>query len=304
MHKILRFGHTSRMKSLRTDMALEAREAEKPVPGLLWQEDDPAEGIRVTRAQVESDEAARVLGKPRGRYYTLEAPELSLRDPFLENRMSRCLAKELARLLPPPEKHQTVMVVGLGNGRVTPDSLGPKVTALTMVTRHLIQTIPEAMDRRVRSVCAWSPGVLGITGMETAELVRAVTERIRPWAIVAVDALASRESRRICVSCQVADTGIQPGSGVGNARNALTKETLGCPVIAVGVPTVVRASVLVRDALEAAGGGSMPEMQEDMMVTPKEIDQMVDDAAHWLAMGLNLWLHPGLSREEILDFMH
>jgi len=292
------------MKSLRTDMALEAREAEKPIPGLIWQEDDPFQGIHVTRAQVESAAASQALGKPPGRYYTLEAPGLSLRDIQLEAAMSQCLARELSRLLPPPQKHQTVMVVGLGNGRVTPDSLGPKVTALTMVTRHLLEAIPEAMDQRVRSVCAWSPGVLGITGMETAELVKAVTARIHPWAIVAVDALASRESRRICVSCQAADTGIQPGSGVGNARSALTQETLGCPVIALGVPTVVRASVLVKDALEAVGSSEAPDFQDDMVVTPKEIDQLVDDAAHWLAMGLNLWLHPGLSPEEISDFMH
>ena len=306
--------------AIRTDLAMEARErlGRRSVPGLKSETLAPQEGVTLTRVAVGSDEAAQAIQKAKGRYVTLEAPGLALRDPLLEEAVSHLMAQELSRMMPEPAHSGPVMVVGLGNWNITPDSLGPRVVKRTMVTRHLLEMIPQAVDRRVRPVCAMAPGVLGVTGIETVEVVKGVASRVHPAAVVAVDALASRDSRRIATTLQLSDAGIQPGSGVGNRRLALNGETLGCPVVAIGVPTVVYATTIIRDALEKLGGGrgalgldvetAMDQMRSDslseMVVTPKEVDVLVEDTARWLSMGLNLWIHNGLSAQEVETFLH
>ena len=289
--------------AIRTDLAMEAREGlgRRSIPGLKSETLTPQEGITLTRVAVESDEASQALQKAKGQYVTLEAPGLALRDPMLEEAVSHLMAQELGRMMPEPARSGPVLVVGLGNWNITPDSLGPRVVKGTMVTRHLLEMIPQAVDKRVRPVCA-----MGVAG------------RVRPAAVVAVDALASRDSRRIATTLQLSDAGIQPGSGVGNRRMALNGETLGCPVVAVGVPTVVYAATIIRDALEKLAGGrgalgldvdkAMEAMRSDrlseMVVTPKEVDALVEDTARWLALGLNLWIHNGLSAQEVEAFLH
>lgn len=302
--------------AIRTDLAMEARErlGRRSVPGLKSETLAPQEGVTLTRVAVESDEAAQAIQKAKGRYVTLEAPGLALRDPLLEEAVSHLMAQELSRMMPEPAHSGPVMVVGLGNWNITPDSLGPRVVKRTMVTRHLLEMIPQAVDRRVRPVCAMAPGVLGVTGIETVEVVKGVASRVHPAAVVAVDALASRDSRRIATTLQLSDAGIQPGSGVGNRRLALNGETLGCPVVAIGVPTVVYATTIIRDALEKLGAlgldveTAMDQMRSDslseMVVTPKEVDVLVEDTARWLSMGLNLWIHNGLSAQEVETFLH
>ena len=300
---------------VRTDLAMELQKSvKKSVNGLSFHVEEPQEGIRITRVAVESEEAEAALGKAQGKYVTLEAAEIGTRDPMLEEAMSHLMAQELMRILPEPGRNDAVLVVGLGNEQVTPDALGPRTVEKLMVTRHLLEMMPEAMDKRIRPVCAIAPGVLGETGIETAEVVRGVVDRIHPCAVVAVDALASRDSQRIGAAIQISDAGLQPGSGVGNRRMELNRETLGCPVIAIGIPTVVCAATIVRDALQQLSGSD--EMADEAMeklgrealpglvVTPREVDVLVEDAARRLAMGLNLWLQEGLTIEEIETFLH
>jgi len=300
---------------VRTDLAMELQKSvKKSVNGLSFHVEEPQKGIRITRVAVESEEAEAALGKAQGKYVTLEAAEIGTRDPMLEEAMSHLMAQELMRILPEPGRNNAVLVVGLGNEQVTPDALGPRTVEKLMVTRHLLEMMPEAMDKRIRPVCAIAPGVLGETGIETAEVVRGVVDRIHPCAVVAVDALASRDSQRIGAAIQISDAGLQPGSGVGNRRMELNRETLGCPVIAIGIPTVVCAATIVRDALQQLSGSD--EMADEAMeklgrealpglvVTPREVDVLVEDAARRLAMGLNLWLQEGLTIEEIETFLH
>lgn len=302
-------------RHVHTDLALELRESvKKSVDGLVFYTEEPQEGVKITRVHIQSAEAAQIMGKAQGQYVTLEAPGLYARDPLLEETVSHLMARELCRILPQPADNAPVLVVGLGNDQVTPDALGPKTVGRLMVTRHLLELIPQAVDERVRSVCTIAPGVLGETGIETVEVVRGVIDRVHPSAVVAVDALASRDSRRIASTIQISDAGLQPGSGVGNRRLALNQEVLGCPVIAVGVPTVVCAATIVRDALQQLSGSD--EMADEAMeklgrealpelvVTPKEVDTLVEDAARRLAMGLNLWLHDGLTVQEVESFLH
>lgn len=245
--------------AIRTDLAMEARErlGRRSVPGLKSETLAPQEGVTLTRVAVESDEAAQAIQKAKGRYVTLEAPRLVLRDPLLEEAVSYLMAQELSRMMPEPAHSGPVMVVGLGNWNITPDSLGPRVVKRTMVTRHLLEMIPQAVDRRVRPVCAMAPGVLGVTGIETVEVVKGVASRVHPAAVVAVDALTSRDSRRIATTLQLSDAGIQPARR-GESPLALNGETLGCPVVAIGVPTVVYATTIIRDALEKLAGGGAP----------------------------------------------
>ena len=205
------------------------------------------------------------------------------------------------------EEGDTVLVVGLGNRAITPDNIGPGTLEYTLVTRHLVEGAPEYFAD-FRKVAAVEPGVLGTTGIESVEIIRAVVEKIRPDRVVAVDALASRSLSRLCRTVQIADTGIVPGSGVSNARAALSKETLGVDVIALGVPTVVDAATLAADMLEQSGGGQLQrdkleEMGSAMIVTPREIDRSVRDIANLLGYGLNLALHDGVGIGDIDMFL-
>lgn len=299
------------MRQVRTDMALEASQAAGSIPGVhvsQWEE----ESVSITEVRVETEEAAQRLGKSVGTYLTLECEGVRRRDPAAREEVQNVLGEEIARLLPPDEQGAPVLVVGLGNRRVTPDSLGPKTVDGTLVTRHLLRELPDKVDERLNPVCAIAPGVMGATGLETMETVSALVKEIHPRCLIVIDSLAARASSRVGVSIQLSDTGIQPGSGVGNHRRALNERELGVRVIALGMPTVVYAVTIARDALEILGEGetnptALDEVTKslfeneigEMIVTPREVDDMIDDAAQMLAGGINRALQTALSPEEI-----
>lgn len=308
------------MRQIRTDLAMEAADAHNAgeLPGVLvsgWESGD----VQITEVHIRSREGAELVGKPQGRYVTLECEGVRRRDPDARAAVGTLLGEELARLLP-DAPDAPVLVVGLGNRMVTPDSLGPQTVDGTLVTRHLYRELPHLTDRRMSPVCAVAPGVLGVTGIETMEMVRSIVDSVRPRAVIAVDSLAARSVHRIGSTVQLTDSGIQPGSGVGNHRSALTAETLGVPVLAVGVPMVIYAATIARDAFEVLSADApSPDQDEaldeltgelltgsmgEMIVTPREIDALITDAAEMLARGINCALHPGLSEQDVAVMMH
>ena len=300
------------MLKRRTDLALEAKElwtesAEKEtkLEGVRAR-DSLREGYQVTTVDILDEQGASSLGKPVGSYVTVQLDALARREEDAFGRAARAIAAELNGLLKLPEE-ATCLVVGLGNRAITPDAIGPGVADHTMVTRHLVEQAPEHFGS-FRPVAALAAGVLGTTGVESGELVKAVAEKIRPGCIIAVDALASRSMDLVCTTVQLANTGIVPGSGVGNHRAALNRETLGVPVIAVGVPTVVDAGTLAADILAEAGQeGLDPEALagagDGLMVTPRDIDQRVADLVKVIGYGINLALQPGLTIEDVDLFL-
>ena len=292
----------------RTDLALEATELWRERngdPGTLdgvRTQESTREGYQVTTVEVLSPAGAEAVGKPQGSYVTLSLEGVARREEDAFGRAARALAAELKPLLD-LKPGEPVLVVGLGNRFVTPDAIGPKAADHTMVTRHLVDQLPQHFGQ-FRPVAALAAGVLAATGVESGELVKAVTQRVRPARIIAVDALAARSVTRLCATVQLADTGIVPGSGVGNARKALNQETLGVPVIALGVPTVVDAHTLAADLLEQSGA-ALPEGLENsgMVVTPKDIDIRVSDMSKIIGYGINLALQDGLTIEDIDLFL-
>ena len=287
----------------RTDLALEARE--------LWQEragkttrlpgvearEETREGIPVTVVQVLDQEGEQALGKPRGRYATLTLEGLERREEDIFGRSVRAVADELARQMAQLPETGLVLVAGLGNRSITPDAIGPMARDHLLVTRHLVGKMPEHFGS-LRPVASVAAEVLGSTGVESGELVQAVCRAIRPACVVAVDALASRSLKRLCRTVQLSDTGITPGSGVGNHRLGLNRETLGVPVFAVGVPTVVDGATLAADLL---GTEETPDLGEgkDLLVTPKDIDSQVADLSKVIGYGITLALQPGLTLEDL-----
>lgn len=297
------------MRAKWTDLAVEAR-------GNMPRSDAVhlAYGIERLTVRIDSERDAQNMGRPRGVYVTLTCPQTM--SIALETR--RALAHELAATLADmlPKARKSVLVVGLGNRNVTPDSLGPRTAERVLVTRHMAGCLPEDVLRDMASVSAASPGVLGVTGMETAEILRGMVAHVQPDAVIAIDALAARSSSRIASTIQIADTGITPGSGVGNHQKALDERTLGVPVIAVGVPLVVYASTIASDALCALGDGEMEEERiaacveqvvserlGEMVVTPREVDALVERMAGVLADGINQALQPALTGAEIAQMM-
>lgn len=297
------------MRAKWTDLAVEAR-------GNMPRSDAVhlACGIERLTVRIDSERDAQNMGRPRGVYVTLTCPQTM--SIALETR--RALAHELAATLADmlPKARKSVLVVGLGNRNVTPDSLGPRTAERVLVTRHMAGCLPEDVLRDMASVSAASPGVLGVTGMETAEILRGMVAHVQPDAVIAIDALAARSSSRIASTIQIADTGITPGSGVGNHQKALDERTLGVPVIAVGVPLVVYASTIASDALCALGDGEMEEERiaacveqvvserlGEMVVTPREVDALVERMAGVLADGINQALQPALTGAEIAQMM-
>ncbi len=292
----------------RTDLAVEATELWREEAGQTTRlegveaRDSLREGYAVTTVRILNAQGAKALGKPVGTYVTLELSGLLRREEDAFPRAARALAAELQGLLDLPEG-APVLVAGLGNRAITPDGIGPKTADHTMVTRHLVEQLPEHFGA-FRPVSALAAGVLGTTGMESGELVAAVVERIRPACVLAVDALASRSLRRGGRTVQLSDTGIIPGSGVGNARKALNRDSIGVPVIAIGVPTVVDAATLACDLLSEAGRGDLDPAAlsgagEGLVVTPKDVDAQVADLAKVIGYGINLALQPGLSLADI-----
>ena len=300
------------MWTKRTDLALEAREiwrenaSEQTQLNGVKARDKTVEGFKVTTVEILDEEGAEELCKPIGTYITVELDAFINREESAFNRGAVALSMELKNLLK-IDGNESVLVVGLGNSAITPDAIGPQTVRHTMVTRHLVERVPDYFGA-MRRVSVLESGVLGTTGMESAELIRAVAEKLQPDRLIVIDALASRRLSRICRTVQLADTGIVPGSGVGNSREAINEETLGIPVTAIGVPTVVDAGTLAADLAEQAGAENIdPEdfrlFGGSMIVTPKEIDSRVNDISKLIGYGINLALHQGLTPEDITMFL-
>lgn len=292
--------------NVRTDLALEQRERfvsdQIEIPGVAVEEtyDDMCE-VRVTTVRIETENGAAVMGKPVGNYITLEAPKMAEADESYHREISGKLMEVLEGCLPEKEEGQSILIIGLGNRNVTPDALGPLVVEHLDITRHLVKeygkyALGGEADRLVSAVV---PGVMGQTGMETVEIVRGIVEETEPDFVIAIDALAARSVRKLNRTIQIADTGIAPGSGVGNHRNAITKETVGVPVIAIGVPTVVDAATIVGDSIEEYVAKCRDEgMRENkehlippylygMFVTPKDIDETMERTSYTISEALN-----------------
>ena len=292
--------------NVRTDLALEQRERfvsdQIEIPGVVVEEtyDDMCE-VRVTTVRIETENGAAVMGKPVGKYITLEAPKMAEADESYHREISGKLMEVLEGCLPEKEDGQSILIIGLGNRNVTPDALGPLVVEHLDITRHLVKEYGKyALDGEAdRLVSAVVPGVMGQTGMETVEIVRGIVEETEPDFVIAIDALAARSVRRLNRTIQIADTGIAPGSGVGNHRNAITEETVGVPVIAIGVPTVVDAATIVGDSIEEYVAKCRDEgMRENkehlippylygMFVTPKDIDETMERTSYTISEALN-----------------
>lgn len=286
------------MLTRRTDLALEARELHggTELPQVESRE-SLTRGFLVNTVRVTGPEGAKALGKPEGIYHTLDLSALGRREEDAFPRAVDTL-KELLIPLLPPEKGE-VLVVGLGNRAITPDAVGPKAADRTLVTRHLVSMAPEHFGD-FRPVCALASGVLGTTGVESGEIVQALCRKLSPKAVVAVDALCARKVERLCATVQLSDTGISPGSGVGNHRFSLDKETLGIPVIAVGVPTVVEGATLCADLLDKDDPDELSSLPgATLMVTPKDIDQRVEDMSKVIGYALSLALQKDLTLADL-----
>jgi len=251
-------------------------------------------GFEVETVTILDEVGEKALGKPKGTYISIDLTPMLCREEGAFARAAELTAEKLRLLLKLGEK-ETVLVCGLGNSDITPDNIGPAAVKNTLATRHLLERMPEDFAA-YRAVAVVEAGVLGTTGVESAEIVRALSEKTEPAAIIAIDALASRRLARICRTLQISDTGIVPGSGVGNARSELSEKTLGVPVIAMGVPTVVDAGTLAADLMEQAGLGEsgsedFAQFGGEMVVTPREIDSRVAQCARLIAYAINMALH-------------
>lgn len=298
---------------VRTDLAVEAKESVEEkntqIRGVKVEEYyEPDSEIHITKVIVETKNGAKEIGKPVGTYITLEAPNMAEPDEGYHQEVSKELAKHMRSLLPDMKEEKSVLIVGLGNRDVTPDALGPNVVSNMMITRHIIREYGAAAygSEKVNLISSITPGVMAQTGMEASEIVRGIISETNPDLIIAIDALAARSTKRLNRTIQVTDTGIHPGSGVGNHRSAITKEALGVPVIAIGVPLVVDAGTIVNDAIAAILqeiamlGGSSPEHVESLRgtmtelgnfyVTPKDIDETVKRLGYTISEALNMAL--------------
>ena len=288
--------------AFRTDLAVEAIENHKTAAALphVRQSDRTLEGFSVHEVRILSADAAREIGKPQGRYLTLELDALIRREEDAFPRACKALSTLLRELLPHPNDGP-VLIAGLGNRMITPDAIGPQTADHVIATRHLVAQSPEVFADW-RPVSALAPGVLGQTGVETGEVICGVLDRVRPAAVIAVDALAAGRLSRLLRTVQLADTGITPGAGVGNARAALNKETLGVPVIAVGVPTVVDGATLAHEISSQLGQPAceaLDDLSQPVMITTRDIDREVADISRMIGYAVNMALHPHLSVADI-----
>ena len=288
--------------AFRTDLAVEAIENHKTAATLphVRQSDRTLEGFAVHEVRILSEDAAREIVKPQGRYLTLELDALIRREEDAFPRACKALSTLLRELLPHPNDGP-VLIAGLGNRMITPDAIGPQTADHVIATRHLVAQSP-AIFADWRPVSALAPGVLGQTGVETGEVICGVLDRVRPAAVIAVDALAAGRLSRLLRTVQLADTGITPGAGVGNARAALNEQTLGVPVIAVGVPTVVDGATLAHEISSQLGQPAceaLDDLSQPVMITTRDIDREVADISRMIGYAVNMALHPHLSVADI-----
>lgn len=308
------FDFKTDLASERRDIYAKANKIENNINGINSQREKINDNLFVERVEIINQEGEKAIGKPIGSYITIDIKNLKIvQEDELKN-YAEIVSKELKNIIDKHiEKNDEILVVGLGNIYVTPDSLGPKVINEIDVTRHIIKYLPQYIDKDTRMVSAISPGVLGTTGIETVEILKGIVNNINPKLIIVIDALASRSIERIVSTVQISDTGIVPGAGVGNKRSEISKKTLGVPVIAIGIPTVVETAVLVNDCLDifisklqenAQSNIFMNELKQkdnysdikeslipgdyNLIVTPKEIDDLIENMSKVVSEGINL----------------
>ena len=308
------------MYNFRTDLATERRDIYQKVSkqvgeidGIESTKEEVNENIKVERVKITNENGEKAIGKPVGNYITIDIKKFKIAMEEQIEQAANTLSNELKKILDEHvDKQGEILVVGLGNIYVTPDSLGPKVINEIDVTRHIINYLPQYVDKGTRMVSAIAPGVLGTTGIETVEILKGIVDNIHPKLVIVIDALASRSIERISSTIQISDTGIVPGAGVGNTRSEISIKTLGIPVIAIGIPTVVETAVLVNDSLdlfieklqdEAKSNDYLNKLKEEdnyeeikealmpkdynLIVTPKEIDELIENMKEVVAIGIN-----------------
>ena len=308
------------MYNFRTDLATERRDIyqkankqEGEIDGIESTKEEVNENIKVERVKITNENGEKAIGKPIGNYITIDIKKLKIAQEEEIEQAANTLSNELKKILDEHvDKQGEILVVGLGNIYVTPDSLGPKVINEIDVTRHIINYLPQYVEEGARMVSAIAPGVLGTTGIETVEILKGIVDNIHPKLVIVIDALASRSIERISSTVQLSDTGIVPGAGVGNTRSEISIKTLGIPVIAIGIPTVVETAVLVNDSLdlfieklqdEAKSNDYLNKLKEEdnyeeikealmpkdynLIVTPKEIDDLIENMKEVVAIGIN-----------------
>ena len=308
------------MYNFRTDLAAERKDIyqkiqkiEDKIDGIESEKEDINEKIKIERVKITNENGEKAIGKPMGTYITIDIKNLKIAQEEEINNSGEVLANELREIISKhTDKAGEILVVGLGNIYVTPDALGPKVINEIEVTRHFINYTPQYVKEGTRMVSAIAPGVLGTTGIETAEILKGVVENINPKLIIVIDALASRSIERISSTIQISDTGIVPGAGVGNTRAEISERTLGVPVVAIGIPTVVELATLVSDGIDifinklqekAESNTELNRLKEEdkyeevkealnvgeynMIVTPKEIDDLIENMKDIVALGIN-----------------
>lgn len=295
------------MMERRTDLAVEERELlGEDVKGAQYSDEERG-GLRIERLRITTERAGQLLKKPMGTYVTIELPPLTDNVRDTDTRI-RTLSEEIGRLLP---VNGLVLVAGLGNIEITPDALGPKTASKVLATRHITGEIARSTGLdRLRAVAVMNTGVTGQTGIETGELLMGIIRSVRPSALIVIDALASRRLERLGCTVQISDAGISPGAGVGNHRLRIDRSTMGIPVVAIGVPTVVDALTLAFDLLDIDDERMGVELSKavspqgrSMVVTPKEVDLLIDRAAHLISLSVNMALQPDLDTDDLLDLL-
>lgn len=323
------------MFNINTDLAVESKEIyskeqDIEIEGVSVEVKDMGNYV-VTQVNVINENGREKLNKPIGKYITLDIPKIEFVDEDLKDEISKALAKELSNIIN-IDKESKILIIGLGNWNISPDALGPKVVERVLVTRQYFVNYNKDYDDTMVNVAAMSPGVMGITGIESFDIIEGVIDKIKPDLLVVVDALASRKMDRVSSTIQISNTGISPGSGVGNKKKHLNEESLGIPVIAVGIPTVVNAATIVNDSLELIIkglkeadeiGGQFYDLLDKMssqdkyllieellnpfmgntIVTPKDIDVLIDDLSIVIANGLNIALHPGIDLKDVNRYL-
>ena len=308
------------MYNFRTDLAIERRDLyrsanniENEIEGIETEKEENSENITTTRVKVTNEKGEQAIGKPVGTYITIDMKNLKIAGNDEIQQASEIVTKELKSLIDKhTDKEGDILIVGLGNVYVTPDSLGPKVVKDIDITRHLLKYAPQFLEKNARPISAIAPGVLGTTGIETMEVIKGIVENIKPKLIIVIDSLASKSIERISSSVQIADTGIVPGAGVGNKRDEISEKTLNIPVIAIGVPMVVDAATIASDSIdlfieklqnEAQSNEYLNRLREtnkydlirealipkdyNLIVTPKEIDELIENMKDVIARGIN-----------------
>ncbi len=325
----------------RTDLAIEISDVIKldraedyQIPGVEITEKNLEDNqIHISRVRILNEEGENQMGKPKGDYITIECPGIKRNDPSLHEKVIDGLSQAIASLLPKVNNRSlNVLVIGLGNRFATPDTLGPKVANQVFVTRHVALKAPELIEEDVAHLSSFAPSVMGLTGIETAEIIRGVAENVKPDCIIAIDALAARHVSRINSTIQISDTGISPGAGVGNRRKELNEKTIGCKVIAIGVPTVVDTATLVSDTLSEIVKKMVEEAEHspifdllnhadeadhyalvqeclgdeirELFVTPKEIDEIIEYLSSIIANAINIAVHPCMTLEDINKYTY